>query len=270
MFLHQYRPSAQPDAHDFIIRICQQSALLVLHDNHPDLPRRSDLDVSVPLRSFYLGLWNQQPCWAEEYAEAKAPDSMAQWFVIREVLTDLTAELFHVTITAKHLLSWHAGQQFCGTCGHALQDSPTERARVCTHCARVHYPIIAPAIIVAIRRGEEILLAHNHSFHNKIHSIIAGFIEAGETPEQAVAREVREEVGIEVRDIRYLESQAWPFPNSLMLGFSADYAQGNIQADGMEIEHAAWYSKNKLPQLPRPGSISFRLICRTMGFPCGD
>ncbi|MDR3276327.1 MAG: NAD(+) diphosphatase [Treponema sp.] len=160
-----------------------------------------------------------------------------------------------------HLLQWRGESRFCGSCGAPNGDSPAEVARLCPRCGRIEYPRISPAIIVLITRGRDsILLAHNRKFSPGIYSLIAGFNEAGESLEATLHREVREELGIEVEDIRYQVSQSWPFPNSLMAGFTAAWASGEIHPDGMEIEDAHWYRRENLPQIPSPGTISRRLI----------
>jgi NAD+ diphosphatase len=164
-------------------------------------------------------------------------------------------------LRAYHIAQWRRESRFCGACGAANGDAPGELARLCPACGRLEFPRISPAVIVIIQneRGEA-LLAHNKKFAPGVYSLIAGFNEAGENLEAAVAREVREEVGLEVRDIRYAASQPWPFPNSLMLGFSARRASGEIRPDGVEIEDAQWFPRDRLPLLPGPGSVSRHLI----------
>ncbi|MDR1957107.1 MAG: NAD(+) diphosphatase [Treponema sp.] len=160
-----------------------------------------------------------------------------------------------------HIIQWRRESRFCGSCGSPNTDAPQELARVCPVCGRVEYPRITPAIIVIIINDQnQALLAHNKQFVPGLYSLIAGFNEAGETLEATVAREIREEVGLEVRDIRYIRSQPWPFPYSLMLGFSARYAGGNVRVDGVEIEDARWFDQDRLPELPGLGSVSRYLI----------
>jgi NAD+ diphosphatase len=162
-----------------------------------------------------------------------------------------------------HILLWRRESVFCGTCGGRNIDSPDELARLCPVCGRLEYPRISPAVIVVIVNDEgKALLAHNKKFAPGVYSLIAGFNEAGENLESTAAREIREEVGLEVRDIRYIASQPWPFPNSLMVGFSARYAGGSIRPDGIEIEDARWFSRDALPELPGKGSVSRYLISR--------
>jgi NAD+ diphosphatase len=135
-----------------------------------------------------------------------------------------------------------------------------ERAKVCPKCGYLAYPRIAPAIIVAILNGDKILLAHNRNFRNNIYSLIAGYVEPGETFEQCVAREVGEEVGIRVKNIKYFGSQPWPFPYSIMVAFTAEYDGGEITPDGFEIVDAGWYSHDNLPFIPAKGSVARKLI----------
>jgi NAD+ diphosphatase len=164
-------------------------------------------------------------------------------------------------LRAWHILQWRADSQFCGRCGTKNIDAPEELARLCPACGRLEFPRIAPAVITLVANDQgEVLLAHNKKFAPGLYSLIAGFIEAGENLENTVAREIREEVNIEVRDIRYIASQPWPFPNSLMLGFTARYVSGDLRPDGNEIEDAQWFSRDKLPGLPTGGAVSRYLI----------
>ena len=162
---------------------------------------------------------------------------------------------------ACHLAHWRAESAFCGRCGSPNGDAPDELARLCLSCGRREYPRISPAVIVLVTdEKDRALLAHNVKFHSTMHSLVAGFVEAGERLEEAVAREVREEVGIEVTDIRYAASQPWPFPDSLMLGFRARHVGGTIRPDGVEISDADWYARDALPDIPARGSVARALI----------
>jgi NAD+ diphosphatase len=164
-------------------------------------------------------------------------------------------------IRACHIAQWRQSSRFCGTCGAKNEDVPLQAQRTCPKCGRSEFPRICPAVIVIITDDENrILLAHNKRFKTKVYSHISGFNEAGETLEETVAREVREEVNIEVKDIVYIKSQPWPFPSSLMLGFKARYLSGTIKPDGEEIEDAKWFTKDNLPDLPGGGSLSLELI----------
>jgi NAD+ diphosphatase len=164
-------------------------------------------------------------------------------------------------LRAYHIMQWRRNSAYCGSCGSLNTDAPKEIARLCPVCGRTEFPRISPAIIVLIINDrEEALLAHNRNFAGNIYSLIAGFTEAGESLESTVEREVREEVGIEVKDIRYMASQPWPFPNSLMLGFTARHKSGVLKPDGVEIEDARWCDRDSLPELPGNGSVARYLI----------
>lgn len=166
-------------------------------------------------------------------------------------------------IRAFHIAQWRKESRFCGSCGSKNTETEAELARFCPCCGRIEYPRITPAVIVLIVNSEgKALLAHNKKFVPDIYSLIAGFTEAGENLETTVVREIREEVGIEVEDVRYVVSQPWPFPFSLMVGFTARYKSGDVKPDGTEIEDARWFSSDNLPKLPGPGSVSRDLIER--------
>jgi NAD+ diphosphatase len=167
----------------------------------------------------------------------------------------------HRLLRAYHIMQWKRDSAFCGSCGHPNADSPSELARLCPACGRLEFPRIAPAVIVIIINNEgQALLAHNRNFTAGVYSLIAGFTEAGESLEDTVRRETREETGIAVKDIRYIASQPWPFPNSLMLGFAARWESGILKPDGVEIEDARWYGRDALPPLPGNGSVARYLI----------
>jgi NAD+ diphosphatase len=164
-------------------------------------------------------------------------------------------------LRAFHFAQWRRESLFCGSCGGKNIDAPDEAARLCPACGRVEFPRITPAVITIITNGEgQALLAHNKKFIPGLYSLIAGFVEAGENLETAAAREIREEIGIEVTGLQYVATQPWPFPYSLMAGFSARYASGTITPDGIEIEDARWFSRDNLPLLPSPGSVAYKLI----------
>ncbi|MDR3140104.1 MAG: NAD(+) diphosphatase [Treponema sp.] len=190
------------------------------------------------------------------------PMRQALFQIVGETIADGAGPAGRV-LRAFHIAQWRRESVFCGSCGSRNEDAPEELARRCPVCGRLEFPRISPAVIVLIvNDAGQALLAHNKKFASGVYSLIAGFNEAGENLEATVAREIREEVGLEVHDIRYIASQPWPFPNSLMLGFNARYAGGAIKPDGVEIEDARWFSRDELPQLPGHGSVSRYLINR--------
>jgi NAD+ diphosphatase len=170
-------------------------------------------------------------------------------------------ETWTVAGRAVQLVEWDRTHRFCGRCGEATEVAPSERARRCPACSLLAFPRLAPAIIVLVERDDgRALLARGAAFPIPMYSCLAGFVEPGETMEQAVHREVHEEVGIEVEDVRYQASQPWPFPHSLMLGFTARYAGGELHLDEREILDAGWYEPDDLPMIPPAMSIARRLI----------
>ena len=161
-----------------------------------------------------------------------------------------------------HINQWRKESRYCGSCGALNTDADNgELARKCSVCGRNEFPRISPAIIVIITNDkDEAALAHNNKFIPGVYSLIAGFNEAGESLEDTVAREIKEEINLKVKDIRYICSQPWPFPNSLMLGFSARHESGDLRPDGIELEDARWFSRDNLPNLPSTASVSRYLI----------
>jgi NAD+ diphosphatase len=158
------------------------------------------------------------------------------------------------------LLNWRAHRRFCGACGGALAEHPAEMARACPACGRVEYPCISPAVIVRIEKDGKLLLARHARRSRSFYTCIAGYVESGESAEDAVRREVREEVGIDVDGVRYEGSQPWPFPNQLMLAFSARWTAGELALQADEIAEADWFDPARLPEIPPPGSVARRLI----------
>lgn len=179
---------------------------------------------------------------------------------LRALYAQAGAEAFALAGRATQLLDWQRNHRYCGHCATPTERLPDEHGLRCPACGLVAYPRLSPAVMVLVRDGERLLLARSPHFKPGIYSALAGFVEPGETLEQCAAREVREEVGVEIANLRYFSSQPWPFPNSLMVAFFADYAGGEIVPQPGEIEAAAWFLPAALPQLPEPVSIARRLI----------
>jgi len=158
------------------------------------------------------------------------------------------------------LLNWRESHRFCGVCGHPLGEHPVEMARMCAHCGHVDYPGISPAVIVRVEKEGRILLARHVERIPDFYSCLAGYVEAGESAEEGVRREIHEEAGIEVRDIRYAGSQYWPYPSQLMLAFTAKWASGELRLQAEELVDAQWFDPTHLPAVPPPGSVAHRLI----------
>lgn len=238
--------------------------ILVARDEHgaqvPAVRNPRQLDLTT-LREQYLGELDGQHCFAAEVEDSTPPPRGMEWSGLRAVYGALDDTLFALAGRAFQIVDWDRSHQFCGRCGTHTVLKEGERSRVCPSCAQLHYPRIAPAVMVLVRRGPEFLLARSPHFPPGMYSALAGFTEPGETLEQTIVREVHEEVGLEIKNIRYFASQPWPFPHSLMIAFHADYADGEITPDPSEIEAADWFSLERLPErMPSTISISRRLI----------
>ena len=212
------------------------------------------------IQSHYLGKFNGLDCYAGEVEEDFSVDGDLSFLGLRPLLGLLSEDIFSMAGRAFQIIHWDRTHQFCGGCGSRTEPKGDERAKVCMQCGLINYPRVSPAIIVAVVKDSEILLARSPRYQYSFYSVLAGFVEPGETFEECVRREVREEVGIEVENIRYLTSQPWPFPHTLMVGFTADYAGGEITVDKDEITEARWFKADNLPVIPRPGTISYQLI----------
>jgi NAD+ diphosphatase len=206
----------------------------------------------------------QTECYAAEVdVSAPLPDGMT-FEGLRALYPLLDEPLMNVAGRAVQLVAFNRTHQFCGQCGARMIEKTEERARRCPRCGLVSYPRLSPAIIVAVVRRikgkSHILLAHSHRFPQGPYSVLAGFVEPGESLEECVVREVCEEVGISLQNIRYFGSQSWPFPNSLMIGFTAEYEAGEITPQESELADARWFAVDQLPNIPPPHSIARRLI----------
>jgi NAD+ diphosphatase len=216
------------------------------------------------LRSQYLGLYEGIHCFACEIAtQAPAPEGMV-WTGLRSLFGMVDDELFALAGRAIQIMDWDRSHLYCGRCGTPTVVKAGERARQCPSCGQVHYPRIAPAVMALVRKADRLLLARSPHFPPGMHSALAGFVEPGESLEQCLVREVREEVGVEVANLRYFSSQPWPFPHSLMIAFNCDYAGGEITPEPGEIEAAGWFDLDNLPVLPNKISIARRLIDSTI------
>jgi len=205
----------------------------------------------------YLGSLAGSACFA--VAMAQAPPGYTA-LGLREAFGRLPDELCAVAGVALQLLDWVRTHRYCGVCAAPMERAPEDRAMRCPACGHGCYPRVAPAVMVRVLRGSEILLARSPHFPEGMYSVLAGFVEPGETLEQTIHREVLEEVGVEVDNLRYLASQSWPFPHSLMIAFDAEYRRGEIRVDGQEIQDAGWFTPQRLPRLPGRISIARYLI----------
>lgn len=257
-FDHGQRP--RPDS--LIFAFAGARLLVVGEEGGPRIPSAGELGAAVveASRPVYLGRLGAAACFAVALDFEPEPGAELRLKGLRELFGVLPEDLMAIAGRASQTVEWYLAHAFCGRCGSPTELSESELARVCPGCGALHYPRITPAVIMLVERGEEMLLASNANFRGGFYSCLAGFVEAGETLEHAVAREVREEVGLEVRDITYFGSQAWPFPSQLMVGFTAQYAAGEIVVQQAEIIEARWFRRENLPPLPGRFSIARRLI----------
>jgi NAD+ diphosphatase len=242
--------------------VVRQSELLVADDG--SLPDRDPATV-VALGddpAVFVGLDGDVACWAVGAGDGVEAPAGWRWQPLWVVGLEWPKPRFLLAGRAVQLVEWGRTSRFCGRCGTATEVVAGERARHCPACGLTAYPRLAPAVIVLVRRGEQALLAAGRGFRNGMRSALAGFVEPGEDLEEAVRREVAEEVGITLGDVRYVGSQPWPFPHSLMIGFEAEWEAGELRPDGVEILDAAWYDRHDLPPIPPPMSIARELIDR--------
>lgn len=181
---------------------------------------------------------------------------------MREELAGMDAEGYRQRARSEELRYFGATHRYCGKCGAETEGDPMTGMLTCPQCGTEIFPRLNPAIVVLVLRGDKALLVHARNFREGMHALVAGFVEAGETPEQCVAREIREETTLTVRDIRYVGSQSWPFPSQLMMAFTARYESGELNfADG-ELTQGGWFDRDALPPLPTPPSLSRAVIDR--------
>jgi NAD+ diphosphatase len=236
--------------------------LLNIKDKNILLPCKSEIEaLGINLMNLdFMTTKDTKDFYFAETQSTMAESNQFKFYKFRGLIGSLDNPTFNLAAKAFHLLKWSSSFKYCNKCGASVKDKEDERAKICPKCGYISYPRISPAIITAVVKDNKLLLAHNANFVNGMYSVIAGFVEPGETFEDCVAREVFEEVGIQVKNIKYFGSQPWPFPDSLMIAFTCEYDSGQLQVDGVEIDDAGFYSIDEFPKVPLPGSIARRLI----------
>ena len=217
-------------------------------------------DLPPPQAALCIGQLTHSAVHALRWATEQALPAELEAVSLRQLFGSLPPGHWELAARAKQLLDWDLNSRFCGRCGAPNQLAAMEPAKRCSACAHLEYPRIAPAIMCLVRRSNELLLARSPHFKPGMYSALAGFVESGESVEDCVHREVFEETGLRVCNLRWFASQPWPYPHSLMLAFHADYASGEITPQPGEIEDARWFPVDALPALPAPVSIAARLI----------
>lgn len=206
-----------------------------------------------------LGYFDQRPCWAVELVSPEI-EAAYQWIGLRSQAGLIDEDQFVLAGRALQIVQWHLDHEFCGRCGRATEHDECDRSKVCQHCNLRFYPRLSPCVIVLITRGNECLLARHSRSKAPLYTALAGFVEVGERVEDTLHREVMEEVGLKIHSLRYFHSQPWPFPGQLMLGFHAQWQEGDIQVDGEEIIDAQWWRYDNLPQVPPLTTLAGQLI----------
>jgi NAD+ diphosphatase len=209
----------------------------------------------------YLGRLDEQDCWV---LGLRAMPAGWRALPLRSAMLRFPDVLMGVAARAAMVLEWDRAHRYCGVCGTPTLMQPHERSRKCPSCGHTAYPRLSPAMMVLVRRGRELLLARSPHYAAGMFSALAGFVEPGESLEDCVHREVAEEVGVTVRDLRYYGSQSWPFPHSLMVAYTAEWAGGEIVPQDGEIEAAGWFDIDALPDIPPRFSIAGHLIRDTV------
>ena len=260
-FDNQFRANAKMGENDFVLHYHDNTLLLKTIGDEIEIPRKKDFpEINADTETTFLFTLDDVSCFLV-WDELSPDEPELMYKDINFFRTALQQEIAWISIAGLHLMNWYAQNRYCGKCGSKIQHKQDERAIECTNCHSVVYPKISPAIIVAIISNDKILLARNARFPLSWYSLIAGYADVGESLEETVKREVREEVGLEVRNIRYYKSQPWPLSGSMMIGFIAE-ADGDqpIITDNKEITEAAWFRRGELPNHPPALSIAGELI----------
>jgi NAD+ diphosphatase len=260
-FSNQYLPDRKIGEKDFVFHYNRDSLLLKTYGEEFEIPRKKDFPgISDRTESTFLFTLDDVPCfliWDDLKADKPG-------FVYKELSFFRYArqqEIAWVSIAGYHLMSWYSQNRFCGKCGAGTRQKPDDRAIICPGCHTIVYPRISPAIIVAIICNDKILLARNSNFAGNWYSLVAGYVDIGESLEEALIREVKEEVGLDVKNIRYYKSQPWPLSGSMMIGFIAEADENQaVKIDGKEIAEAAWFTRGNLPEHSLSLSIAGEMI----------
>ncbi len=251
-------PSDIPDeAHWIVVR----GGHIVIEAGVETLPFGPTPPVDAHLEQHFLGLLDGHAVWAVDVDDHEEPHDWHEFVHLRGLYGRVPDHQWVAAGRAEQIVQWDRTHRYCGRCGAGTRHHAKDRARECPECRLLAYPRLAPAVIVLVEKGDEILLAHGAQFPQRFFSTLAGFVEAGESLEGTVHREIKEEVGIAVTDVTYFDSQPWPFPNSLMVGFTAKWAGGDLVIQEDEIVEAGWYRADDLPPCPIGGmSIAGWLI----------
>ncbi|MBN2350735.1 MAG: NAD(+) diphosphatase [Bacteroidales bacterium] len=260
-FNNQFVSAKEIREEDFILYYRENTLLVKKNNEELEIPRKKDFfGYSTSIKNVFLFTLDDVSC----FLIWDCPEMDNDQFIFKEInffRTFKQKEIAWISIVGLQVMNWYLQNRYCGKCGSATKEKPDERAIICPNCNTTVFPKISPAIIVAIINNNKILLAHNANFPESWHSLVAGYVDIGESLEEAVKREVKEEVGLDVKNIRYYKSQPWPFSGSMMIGFFAEADDRQpVCPDNIEITEAAWYTRGNLPNHPPGISIAGEMI----------
>ncbi len=264
LFEPSVKPLYEKNNEDYWFLFKNNKLMVFKEEEKSIIPRWNDVEnLNISLYGTqYMGAYCGYNCYCGEIID-DIYEECIDFMDLRTLSKSVDEDTYLLASKANLLLNWLKLNQYCGVCGSKMyrKDSPSERAMICSNCGNATWPRTSPAIIVAVTKDDKLLLAKNGQFSNRMYGVISGFVEYGETFEDCVKREVYEEVGIKVKNIKYFGSQPWPYPNSMMIGFIAEYLDGDIKVDGEEIIHADWFSKEEIPGMYKKSfSIGSQLI----------
>lgn len=259
-------PDADPGGPGLWVLLRGSEMLMAEKGGAPELPEAAlpafaEARAEAPL---YIGTWEGRPCRVLRWGREEAIPAGLQAASLLANEPRLSIELLSLGGTAGQILHWQRQSRYCSRCGAELAPLDGEWGRRCGRCAYTHYPHIHPCAIVLVRRGRELLLTRKAQWPAGRYSLVAGFVDFGECLEECARREVAEETGVEVANIRYVGSQCWPFPSQLMAGFVADYVGGEVRVEEKELEDVRWFSMDALPNLPPRRSIARYILDRSL------
>jgi NAD+ diphosphatase len=260
-FNNHYQVNKSIEEKDLILHYKDNTLLLKPHEEEFEIPQKKDFpEISDQTEKTFLFTLNDVSCFLI-WDDLEVHEPHFTYKEIHFFRTIKQREIAWISVAGFHLMNWYAQNKFCGKCGAPTQHKHDERAVECPECHTLVFPKISPAIIVAIVCDDQILLAHNSAFPGQWYSLIAGYVDVGETLEETLVREVKEEVGLDVKNIRYYKSQPWPLSGSMMIGFIAEADNSQpICIDHIEISEAAWFKRGNLPEHPSNLSIAGEMI----------
>jgi len=252
-------PDRDPGGSGFWLLMHGMTVLMVATDHGLDMPF-GQCPVAAGESALYIGQWQGSPCRVLAVRDTTAlPESLISCH-LRAPDQPLPLALLSLAGMGQAILHWEGESRCCGNCGGVMVRLPGEYGKKCSVCATQHYPRIHPCVIGLVIKGDELLLTHKAEWTDGRYGLVAGFVEFGECLEEAMAREVYEETNIRINNIRYIGSQAWPFPSQLMCGFVADYVSGDVKLNDQELADARWFKISELPTIPPKRSIARFLI----------